>query len=138
MANKPTKRPDRIPVGDRSRDILTVRGKNPDKEYRWVNDTDGRIQRFIEGGWEPVTDDEVIIGEKTADSSKAPGSVKEKYVGGGKKAVLMAIDKDLYDEDQHNKSRRIDEQEAVMKQELLKERYGKLPQGQGISISRDK
>lgn len=134
MAKQAKNRPDRIPVGDRSRDILTVRNKNPDKEYRWVNDVDGRVQRFVEGGWEPVTDDSVTIGERTVDTSKAPGSVKEKSVGGGKKGVLMAIDKDLYDEDQRNKVKRIEEMETAMKQEVLKDRYGKLPNGQGLEI----
>lgn len=135
MANK-AKRPDRIPVGDRSRDILTVRGKNPEKEYRWVNDVDDRLLRFKEGAWEPVTDGDIKVGERTVDSSTAPGSVKEKYVGKGVKAVLMAIDKDLYDEDQRNKARRIDESELALKQDALKDRYGKLSNGQGLEIKR--
>lgn len=135
MANK-TKRPDRIPVGDRSRDILTVRGKNPEKEYRWVNDEDGRVQRFIEGGWNPTTGDGIVIGERTVDASAAPGSVKEKHVGRGRKALLMEIDKDLYDEDQQAKADRLNQLETSMKQEVLKDRYGKLPNGQGLEIKR--
>lgn len=93
-------RPKRIPVGNRPK--LAVVGKLPDYEYRWVNDTPGRIALFKQGGWELCTNDEVDVGNFRAEESSGEGSLACQVVDGGtgQKAYVMKIRKDWYLEDQ--------------------------------------
>ena len=118
-------RPKRVPVSGR-RDILTVEGKDPSYVYRWVNDVEGRIDMFKDGGYEVVTHD-VKVGEKDVDSSKGTGSVVTKNVGAGTTAVLMRIKKEWYEEDQKAKQDEVNRSEEDMRRELNKRddgRYG--------------
>lgn len=118
-----SERPKRTPVGGK-RDILTVSNKDPNYEYRWVNDTPGRIQRFIDGGWE-VVNHEADVGSKVVDKGTRLGSAVTKSVGGTITAVLMRINKEWYDEDQAAKQGNIDALEATMKQKSEAD-YGSL------------
>jgi len=65
--NRNTKRPQRVPVSGR-RDVLTVTDKDEAFVYRWVNDTQGRIDQFLAGGYELVQDD-VKVGDDSIDNS---------------------------------------------------------------------
>lgn len=115
-----TNRPVRIPVSG-ERNILTVVGKDPNYEYRWVNDTEAgmRIDRFKQGGWEVVEKEAVKVGDKAVDSGSQVGSVTTRYVGQGTQAVLMRILKEWYDEDQEAKQAKLDEIDDAMRAEAL-------------------
>ena len=106
----------RVPVSG-SRNILTVDNLDPSYNYRWVNDTDGRIKRFTSGGYEHVNDD-VAVGDKTVDSAKGAASVISKDVGAGVTAYLMRIKREWYEEDKAAKQRKVDEQEESMKRQV--------------------
>ena len=107
-------RPKRIPI-HRSRDILTINKKPEGKVLRWVMDSPGRLIMFQEAGYEFVTDAGVTVGDKQVDGNKATGSTvcragdKE-----GTMLYLMAIDEDLYNEDQKARQAEIDENERAM------------------------
>ncbi len=74
-------RPKRIAVGLRPK--LSVDGKDPNYEYRIVNDTPGRIAMFQQSGWELCTNDEVNTGNFRADQAAELGSLAYHIVDGG-------------------------------------------------------
>lgn len=125
----------RIPL--RQRNVLTVeeKFKREDFEYRWVNDTPGRLQMFKEAGWEPVRDDEQVIeiGDDSVGRESRKGSIVKKTVNEKMETVLMKIPKDIYDEEQAVKQRELDKSEQAMKRkEQSKEgRYGEVRFGSG-------
>lgn len=112
----------RIPVSG-NRDILSVEGKDPNFVYRWVNDVDGRVDRFKLGGYEVVEHD-VEVGQRTVETSNGTSSVVSKNVGVGRTAYLMRIPKEYYDEDQKVKNKLIDDSEADMKRALNSNQNG--------------
>ena len=123
---KTSARPQRIPVSG-ARNILTVAGKDPNYEYRWVNDSEAgmRIERFKEGGWELVNKDAgTKVGDKVVDQGSIVGSVVTRYVGQGTTSVLMRIPKEWYDEDQAAKAALLDEQEDAMRDPSMSGDYG--------------
>jgi hypothetical protein len=73
-------------------------------EYRWVNDTPGRVQQLYGQDWDKV--EAADIGDNTA------GTVPTQHVGSdaGKPitAILMRKRKDFYDADQKEKQAPID------------------------------
>jgi hypothetical protein len=89
-------RPKRIAVGLRPK--LALIGKDPNFEYRIVNDTPGRISMFKQGGWELVTNDEVDTGNYRAEEASEIGSLASYIVDGGtgQKAYVMKIKKEWY------------------------------------------
>jgi hypothetical protein len=109
------KRKERIPVNG-NRDILTVIGKKPELEYRWVLDIPGRHQKFFDAGWEIVKDN-LEVGQKAVDSASKLGSAIS-VSRGGQVLVLMAIPKEWYDEDQKTKQDKVTALEESMMQEL--------------------
>lgn len=115
----------RIPVGS-ARDILTVANKDPNYFYRWVLDDPkrpGRLQRFLSGGYEVVTDEEEV-GQKTVDrSNKKLGSAITRP-DGGSTLVLMRILKEWYDEDQAAKQDKITSLESTMNRDA---KEGRIP-----------
>ncbi len=115
----------RTPVSG-ARDILTVRGIDPNFSYRWVVDQPGRVQRFQDGGWEVVPTHGTEVGQATVDRGSQLGSVVTKASGDGRTLVLMRIPKEWYDEDQVAKAERINAHEATMKAEAQVGRYGVL------------
>lgn len=127
IAKAPSGRAQRKPVSGRH--VLTVQGKDPNYEYRIVNDDEDRIARFQEGGYELVPDDAVTVGDKRVGSTSSEGSVKQFSVGGGKKGFLMRIRKDWYDEDQKAKQDFVDQQEQTTKQKATSGTYGSLEIG---------
>jgi len=124
IAKAPDSRPRRIPVG--TRNILTVSGKDPNYEYRFINDIGDRVQKFLEAGYELVPDSSVKVGDKRLSMPSSEGSAKQVSMGGGTKGFLVRIKKELYLEDQKAKQDNIDRLEASTKKQALDGTYGKL------------
>lgn len=117
----------RIPVGG-NKDILTVKGKNDNYVYRWVNDTDNRIQTFLEAGYDFEQSD-VAVGTKDVNQEVGKGSTVTKAVGKNTTAYLMKIPKEWYEEDQAAKQRdRVDRAEEMIHEHANKVsgRYGEI------------
>lgn len=108
-------RKERIPVNG-NRDILTVKDKDPNYEYRWVLDNPGRLMKFDQAGWEIVKEN-LEVGQTAVDSSSRLGSAIT-VSRGGQILVLMRIQKQWYDEDQLAKQEKVDALEASMNLDL--------------------
>jgi len=124
ISKAPVSRVTRVPVSQRN--ILTVKGKDPNYEYRVVNDVDDRIAQFIEGGYELVDDNSTDVGDKRVSQGTSVGSKKIFSVGQGTKGYLMRIKKEFYQEDQDAKQKFVNKQEASIKEKALDGNYGKL------------
>ena len=96
-----------------TRGILTVKNKDPNFVYRIVNDIDDRVLQLTERGYEIVTTD-TPIGDKRVGTPTKEGSPVQINVGGGKKAYLMRIKKEWYDEDQAAKHADVDASEKAI------------------------
>ncbi len=110
ISRAPRGRPTRTPVGVRSR--LGAKNKDPNFEYRFVTDKDGRVEMFKEAGWEVATGQEDVSNSRLSQPS-AEGTVKQVHVGNGDKAILMKIQKPWYDEDQRAKQELTDQKEKA-------------------------
>lgn len=114
-------RPTRTPVSGH-RNILTIKGKDPAYEYRFVKDVtyeqvDGegkvtarpgqRLMRFQEGGWQFVGKDEVEVGENKVYRTENMGAIVRIPSGGDEYLYLMKIHKDWYEEDQEAKAKQM-------------------------------
>lgn len=124
LSKAPSGRPQRTPVGQRN--ILTVKGKEPGYEYRFVNDVDDRIEQFKEAGYELVPDDAAKVGDKRVNAASATGSVKEVSVGQGTKAYLMRIKSEYFEEDKARKLAQVKEIERATTAKALDGTYGEL------------
>ena len=120
----PSGRVSRTPVG--TRNILTVKGKDPNYVYRHVNDIDDRISMFQEAGYELVQDESVVVGDKRVNAASSLGSAKAISVGQGTKAYLMRIKRDWYEEDQAKKLANVADIERATKEKALDGTYGDL------------
>lgn len=110
-----------------ARNILRVEGKDPNYEYRIVNDTGDRVAQFEASGYEIVSDRTIKVGDRRVANPTAEGSPVQVSVGGGQKALLMRIKKEWYNEDQASKMEGVNETEAAMKKDSAKNAdYGKL------------
>lgn len=114
IAKAPRARATRVPVAQRN--VLSVLGKDPNFEYRIVNDTGDRIAAFQDADYEIVKASEVRIGDKRVNDATPEGSLAQVSVGKGDKAFVMKIPKDLYAEDQEAKLERVRELEHSIKQ----------------------
>lgn len=103
-------RPRRTPIGRRNR--LSVENRDPDYQYRIVNDVDGRVQDLLDQDYEIVLD--AKVGDKRVDEISSLGSAKQISVGNGIKAVVMKKRKDWFKDDQDLKQKEIDDLEASM------------------------
>lgn len=109
------------------RNILTVKGKDPDKEYRWVADVDDRIETLREWGWVVETDKALKVGDKRVNSPTSEGTPVTKSGGAGVTLFLMSIKKEYFKEDQDGKQKEIDRIEASIKADAkANSDYGKL------------
>ena len=112
-------KPKRTPVSG-ARDILNFNEKKDGYVYRWVNDKDNRIQRFLEAGYTFVGQDadnrgQLISGDKSINNSSGVVSgVITKSVGKGDTSYLMAISEEYYEEDQSAKQTQIDKVESAL------------------------
>lgn len=124
----PKNRPDRaakkrVPFGSKNR--LSFNGLDPDFYYRVFNDTDDRISRALEAGYEHVESNERLGDSRVAESS-LPGAQVAKPVGGGVTGYLMRIPREYYEEDQKVKEERLLETEKAMDPDASKNQYGGL------------
>lgn len=132
-----SERPNRQSIKESYRNILTVEGKDPNYEYRWIldrygrNDDDAgtyhpgqRIMRFQNSGWELVYSSEVSVGESHVYKTENVGSIVRIPAGQGEFQYLMKIKKEWYDEDQANKQEEIDEIEESMGRAGKEGQYG--------------
>jgi len=112
MENKlTTKRKSRRSNINRSRNVLTVLGKEPGYQYRIVNDDGDRITQFEEMGYEIVRDTNVQVGDRRIVNPTGEGSSVQVSVGGGMKAYVMRIKDEFYQEDRAAKDRHINDVE---------------------------
>lgn len=112
-AKSPSGRVRRTPLSVRNK--LSLKNRDPNYHYRFVNVKDDRVEQFKEQGYEIVLGTEV--GDLRVDNPSALGSATEVSVGHATKAVLMRIPLEWYKEDQAFKQAKIDELEASMSTE---------------------
>lgn len=125
----------RMPVSG-PRDILTVTKKDPNYVYRWVKDQPGRMQRFLDAGYETVVH-ETQVGQRTVDSGSRLGSAVTR-LDGAYMLVLMRIPIEWYNEDQDAKQRQVDAMEQALYPEGLQklERNDSYQPGEGEMLGR--
>lgn len=124
IAKAPSGRVTRTPIG--TRNVLTVKGKDPNYVYRIVNDKDDRVQQFQEAGYVIDTDDSIAVGDKRVNAASSVGSTKQLSVGQGTKAFVMKIKREWYEEDQAVKLHQVNEVERATREKALDGTYGKL------------
>jgi len=129
IAKAPRGRTQRVPIGTRK--VLTVAGKDPDYEYRIINDSGDRVQEFLDAGYELVDASSVRVGDKRVNSATPEGSKAQISVGQGQKAFVVRIRKEWYQEDQAKKQAHVNELEQATKAKALDGTYGKLDIGRG-------
>lgn len=100
--------------------------KDPNFEYRFVNDTGSRIANFKAAGYEFVEDQDLIVGDSRVFDPSDIGSSKKVVSNDGTVSYLMRIKKEWYEEDKAAKAEQINETERAMKQEASQGMYGKL------------
>lgn len=110
-------RPKRTPIG--KRDILSVKGKDPNFHYRIVNDVGSRVQDLKDIGYEIESASTVQIGDKRVNSATPEGSLAQVSVGGGQKAFVMKIPLEWYREDQEAKQAEVQRLEQSTLQQAL-------------------
>lgn len=105
-----TNRPKRTTIGTRR--VLSAEEREGFNR-RFVNDTDDRIQRFLDAGYTFVEREDADTSDLRAqDPSKMGKSRVRKSVGNGVNAFLMEIPQEWYDEGQALKRAKIEEIEA--------------------------
>ena len=106
-----TAHPERVPLHEQARNKLTVANKDPNYEYRIVNDIEDRLARFKNAGWE-LAPETVGFGDEANNNSLGTGS--RVSVGGGVTGVLMRQRKEHYDADMAAQQREVDRLERTM------------------------
>lgn len=100
--------------------------KDPNFEYRWVNDRPGRVHQLtVQDDWDVVSTD-----RPDQLTAAAEGSVMKRSVdkSNGDNAVLLRKPKDYFEADRKEKQRPVDEIEKAL-------RSGPAPSSEGISGS---
>ncbi len=110
---------------------LAVSSKKPGREYRFVTDKDGRVERKIALGWVVESAADHQVGYRSVDKASEVGAAARYPVGQGEHSVLMSIDKDWYDEDQADKQRQVDESEQTIKHNAINSHKGKFEVSRG-------
>lgn len=121
----PKSRVERKPLFQRGPQAISG-DKDPNFEYRFVNDTGSRIHNFKQAGYELVTEEDLEVGDSRVKDAGELGSGKRVISNDGTTSYLMRIKKEWYQEDQAAKARLVDEQEQAMRQEASQGMYGKL------------
>jgi hypothetical protein len=131
LEEKPQRTPKRVPLGNRN--VLSFGRKDPNYTYRVVNDLDGRLDMFLEAGWE-VVKGSGKLGDNYAGNTTGPGSSITKPVGHGITGVLLRKKKDWYKEDYAEKQKVNDASEQALVQKAQMDNL-KAPRGEaGIKI----
>ena len=111
----------------------------PGKKTRWIKDKPGRLDRALAGGWEFVRSD-LEIGEGAEPTNTDIGSAISTISGqaNGGRLYLMAIDEDMYEEDQATKQAHLDSIDNTIRRGKLQNQLGDksyTPEG-GITYER--
>jgi hypothetical protein len=119
-------RPVRVPING-VRDKLTVIGKEAGFHYTWQPEE--LLQKFYDASYEHVTHD-VRVGDKHINAASQIGG-KVQYQSGGNGVVLylLRVPQEYYDDDLSEYHRRVDRDEASMKESLNSKtdgRYGEV------------
>jgi len=131
MSRVQEKRTERKPLFQRGPQSIAG-DKDPNFEYRFVNDTGARIPNFQKAGYEFVQDEDLCVGDSRVFDPSDMGSAKCVTSDDGTKSFLMRIKKEWYKEDQVAKQKQIDETEKSMKSDATRgSDYG------SIKVSRD-
>lgn len=93
-------------------------------QMRWINDDEGRIQQAQMGGYEFVMSSEVpTFGDPDIDNTNRDLGARVSRVvdrATGKKAYLMKIKREFYEEDQREKLRIVNETDDAIRKGALK------------------
>lgn len=117
----------RIPVSG-ARDLLTIPDQGEGYKSRFVNDKDGRINRFQRGGWEIIKEQGTLVGQRTVEGNGGPGPLT-RPVGNGIWAIAMRIPIELWNEDQEAK----EDELARTEMGILESEQAKLNSATGAS-----
>lgn len=104
---------------------------------RWMNDEEGRLQTAEQGGYQFVEDPKLQIGVPDVDSvNRDLGTRVSRVVdkSTGKKAYLMEIKADFYNEDQLTKRKAIDETDNAIRNGKLDDKESRYVPKDGIKI----
>lgn len=74
--------------------------KDPNWDYRWVNDSDMRIHNMIQRDWEFAESELDVSNTDTGMGSRVERTVNERSTKGPQKGFLMKKPKEIYEEDQ--------------------------------------
>lgn len=99
----------------RMRNLAIEGDLDPRYEYRWINDSPGRVHNLtVRDDWDVVTND--MLGDRH-DKDKGVGSGVERIVnkGDGGRAILVRKLRDYYVKDKAKEQAGIDETDAAMK-----------------------
>lgn len=125
IAKAPERRVTRANLGVRN--VLTVKGKDPEFHYRFVNDESDRVQTLMDLGYVIEDSSAVRIGDKRVGTASPEGSKAQVVLGRGQKGFLMKQRQVWFEEDQATKQEQVNQSEAATKQEALNGAdYGKL------------
>lgn len=105
----------RVPVGG-SRNVTTVNDTPEGYVDRWVNDSEGRVERFKRAGYENVSS--ASVGDSGVDASHAEGGVVSREMGQGVTAYLMRQRVDYFEEDQAAKQQTVDDSEDSIRRDV--------------------
>lgn len=105
----------RVPIGG-SRNITNVNDTPDDSVDRWVNDQDGRIDRFKRAGYENVQ--AASVGDSGVDCTHSESGVVSRNMGQGVTAYLMRQSKDFYNQDQAAKQQKVDDSEESIRRDV--------------------
>ena len=125
MSKTTEKRVTRKPLHQRGPHTISGE-KDPNFQYRFVNDIGSRIHQMKEAGYELVTDNEMVVGDARISDPTSQGSAKRVVSKNGDVAYLMRQKKEWFDEDQKAKQDRLDELEKAMKTEASQGMYGSI------------
>jgi hypothetical protein len=129
-------------IADGGRDVLGFSGqRDPNFQYRIVNDSENRVNEMLERGYEIVQDGGQTLGEGEVGKASTLGSQVRRVVNksNGTQGVLMRIRKDWYAEDQADKARIVNQSEEGLLPANRSEHYAPRDDGGeqiGIKIGR--
>jgi hypothetical protein len=119
----------RVPLGQHRSKMSVDSHDLPDGVVpRWINDIGGRLRDAQDGGYKFVQDKNIKVGDDPQQSQGMGSAVNIRVGthedGSPMHAYLMTIDKDLYEEDQADKQRIVDEIDTAIMEGHHQSNYG--------------
>lgn len=118
------RRPTRVPVSG-TRDLITIKNKEPGFHYHIVKEKPGRIDKFLAAGYEIVTH-EVSVGDVKIGTPGQEGSPVKMPLGRGEVGYLMRQPNEFYEEDQAAKQAEVKAREETMISKRSDGTYGSI------------